>query len=136
MHGLGSDDILGLEDLEAPPDVVNIPALRASLVGKLASCPDKETTLDKRCRGIRRMYRIDLGLLVDQLLDRRQYEISCSEGKSGAIFVTTRQFTIKQLKPEEYVVLETEIERIWRHVCLYPATLLAKPLAVISDGKS
>ena len=136
MHGLGSGGVLALEDLEVPENTVDVKALRSALAGKLDSCFRAETSLDKRCEDIRRMYRVDLGLLVDQLLDKRQYEVTSSEGKSGAIFVTTRQFIIKQLKPDEHRTLEAAIERIWKYVRLYPATLLAKPLAVISDGRA
>ena len=136
MHGLGQERILALEDLEAPEDAVNVHEIRRELVSKLQRASGAETALDRRCRDIRRMFRVDLSLLIDQLLDRRQYEISRSEGKSGALFVTTRQFIVKQLKSEEHKMLETEIERIWRYLLLYPATLLAKPFAVVGDGKA
>ena len=71
MHGLGSGDILALEDLEAPKDMVDVKALRIALTKKLARGYKVKTSLDRRCEDIRRMYYVDLGLLVDQLLDSR-----------------------------------------------------------------
>ena len=71
MHGLGSGGALALEDLEGPETTVDVNALRSALAGKLDCSYRTETALDKRCGDIRRMYRVDLGLLVDQLLDRR-----------------------------------------------------------------